>query len=122
MKSNAFTKTLIAVAVAGAIGAGFSVSGIPVLQPAKASSAPSAASSSAVPQTARGAHLVSDDQLTIGPRIAPDFAAIVEKNGPAVVHIRVSGAVKPAVDREKGPQGEPGDPMWEFFRRFGPGP
>jgi serine protease Do len=45
----------------------------------------------------------------------PDFAALVEQYGPAVVNVRVVG--KP---QATGLQGlDPNDPMYEFFRRFG---
>jgi serine protease Do len=52
---------------------------------------------------------------------APDFAAIVERYGPAVVNITVTSDANRAVDGAGTPGLAPGDPMWEFFRRFGPG-
>ncbi|HKQ25556.1 MAG TPA: DegQ family serine endoprotease [Burkholderiales bacterium] len=52
-------------------------------------------------------------------QMLPDFTRIVEQNGPAVVNVSVSRKV-PTV--AQGPlQGIPeDDPMYEFFRRFGP--
>ena len=52
-------------------------------------------------------------------QMLPDFTRIVEQNGPAVVNVSVSRKA-PAV--AQGPlQGIPeDDPMYEFFRRFGP--
>ncbi len=48
----------------------------------------------------------------------PDFSALVEQNGPAVVNI--STTTTPVRVQMQIPQipGEPGDPIQEFFRRF----
>jgi serine protease Do len=48
----------------------------------------------------------------------PDFTALVEQNGPAVVNISTTTA--PVRTQMQVPQipGEPGDPIQEFFRRF----
>jgi len=48
----------------------------------------------------------------------PDFSALVEQNGPAVVNISTTAA--PVRTQMQLPQipGEPGDPIQEFFRRF----
>src|SRR5678815_4808398 len=48
----------------------------------------------------------------------PDFSALVEQNGPAVVNISTTTA--PVRTQMQQPQipGEPGDPIQEFFRRF----
>ena len=51
------------------------------------------------------------------PSALPDFSALVESQGPAVVNISVARAARAE------PQGEgSGDPLQEFFRRFQPGP
>jgi len=51
----------------------------------------------------------------------PDFASIAEAYGPAVVNISVTANARPAsLTSEPAPGGE-GDPIQEFFRRFGPG-
>ena len=47
----------------------------------------------------------------------PDFASIVRAYGPAVVNIAVTGKVPARNDEEEAD----GDPLAEFFRRFGPG-
>jgi len=47
----------------------------------------------------------------------PDFTAIVARNGPAVVNIRVVGSTKTSAQRG-GPQFDEDDPFFEFFRRF----
>jgi len=48
----------------------------------------------------------------------PDFSALVEQNGPAVVNISTTTA--PVRTQMQLPQvpGDPGDPVQEFFRRF----
>ncbi len=51
----------------------------------------------------------------------PNFAAITERSGPAVVNISVTGTRKAAGPAMQGmPGGVPDDdPFWEFFRRYG---
>jgi serine protease Do len=61
--------------------------------------------------------------LPTGAVAAVDFSAIVERYGPAVVNISVTGSAQPAVDRRGGGPAQglsPDDPFYEFFRRFGP--
>ncbi|MGC2165642.1 MAG: DegQ family serine endoprotease [Gallionella sp.] len=49
----------------------------------------------------------------------PDFAEIASQQGPAVVNISVSGTVKTGLSGYPGfPQMDPGDPFYDFFRRF----
>jgi len=47
----------------------------------------------------------------------PDFTSIVEANAPAVVNISVVQETRAAA--AQAPQRAPGDPFYEFFRRFG---
>ena len=46
----------------------------------------------------------------------PDFTRIAAQNGKAVVNIRVVGSTKTSA--RGGPQMDPNDPFYEFFRRF----
>ena len=46
----------------------------------------------------------------------PDFTRIASQNGKAVVNIRVVGTTKTSA--RGGPQMDPNDPFYEFFRRF----
>jgi serine protease Do len=49
----------------------------------------------------------------------PDFSALVDRYGTAVVNVQVTERREPVANRG-GPQGaDPGDPFSEFFRRFG---
>src|SRR3974390_1335843 len=50
-------------------------------------------------------------------RALPDFTALVEQNGPAVVNISTTAKVRASAQELQIP-GEPGDPFYEFFRRF----
>jgi len=53
---------------------------------------------------------------SLAPTLLPDFTSIVDRNGPAVVNISV---VQDTVATSDAPQMQPGDPLFEFFRRFG---
>lgn len=68
------------------------------------------------------ATVVNAAQAVAGATVLPDFTSIVERNGRAVVNI----SVVQDVGQQAGgaaPQLQPGDPFYEFFRRFGvPGP
>jgi serine protease Do len=101
MTSKNFRVSLLALAVAGATGAVYAnldeLSG--AVTPAPISVTP------VIPKINAAAGL-------------PDFAAIVAKNGPAVVNISVSGHTKVAMQQM--PELDPDDPMNEFFRRFQP--
>ncbi|MBL8385451.1 MAG: Do family serine endopeptidase [Burkholderiales bacterium] len=100
MNSLITRKSLLALGLAAAFGAGYGVlHGVPVA-PATAATAPPAAA--ALPQASSQ------------PAAYPDFAGIVRAYGPAVVNIATSGRS----DAQAAPN--PNDPMLEFFRRFGP--
>ena len=70
-------------------------------------------------------------QAAPGSTIAlPSFAQITAQNGPAVVNISVTGSTKAALAEDdddddgqpasrRGPQLDPSDPFYEFFRQFG---
>lgn len=51
----------------------------------------------------------------------PDFTGLVEQVGPAVVNIRTTTRIG-AGQQFNFPDGEEGDPFYEFFRRFFPNP
>jgi len=60
--------------------------------------------------------------VSVGAAGLPDFTALVEHYGPAVVNVAVTAKSQP-VSNFSGQQGPPGmspdDPFYEFFRRFG---
>ena len=104
MTSISLKRTLLAAAVAAAFGAGYAGMQWPVLPHANAA-APTAAVTAA-PAT----------PIVVTQGAYPDFAGIVRAYGPAVVNIATAGKAQAA------DEGAPGanDPMFEFFRRFGP--
>lgn len=54
------------------------------------------------------------------PRALPDFVALVKREGPAVVNISTVRTVRG--EEALAPGLSPGDPLYEFFRRFMPPP
>jgi serine protease Do len=50
-------------------------------------------------------------------RALPDFSALVEQYGPAVVNISTTARVRTQMQQFQAP-GEPGDPSFDFFRRY----
>jgi serine protease Do len=96
MNQSLLNKSLIATAVFLALGFG----GYRVYQPVHAELPAVAAEASARPLVA-----------------LPDFAALVERYGPAVVNISVTQNVKTAYSGAQ--TMDPNDPFFEFFRHFG---
>ncbi|RQO82963.1 DegQ family serine endoprotease [Acidovorax sp. FJL06] len=103
---------LVAAGAVGALGAGL-ITGHPAR--ALAPTAPLVAQAPAAPGGA-----------------LPSFAQITAQNGPAVVNISVTGSTKTAMAgdedddegqasarQRRGPQMDPSDPFYEFFRQFG---
>src|SRR5689334_15691710 len=89
--------TLAAIAAAAALGCEGGR-----LSPISASHAQTAVPAAAAPASARA---------------LPDFSALVEQNGPAVVNISTTSKVRASTQEFEIP-GEPGDPFYEFFKRF----
>src|SRR5690349_16018005 len=56
-------------------------------------------------------------QVSAPARALPDFSALVEQYGPAVVNISTTAKVHTQMQQFQFP-GEPGDPFFEFFKRF----
>ncbi|MEO7773420.1 MAG: trypsin-like peptidase domain-containing protein, partial [Steroidobacteraceae bacterium] len=77
---------------------------------ARAGTAPQSAPATTSPATPATAAVTVAQAL-------PDFAGLVEKFGPAVVNVQVTG--KRDASRSRPPQMSPDDPFYEFFRRFG---
>ncbi|HXC38450.1 MAG TPA: DegQ family serine endoprotease [Burkholderiales bacterium] len=53
-----------------------------------------------------------------GSQLLPDFTTLVEKNGAAVVNISTVQKMRTPTQGMPMPPGQPGDPFFEFFRRF----
>ena len=114
MNRPILTRSAIALAVAAALGAGYALAdGKPI------SHASASASSVSTAPAAIGTPGPTDAAAP-RPYAAPDFAGIVERFGPAVVNITVTGSAHRAANTGEPPGMTPGDPMWEFFRHFAP--
>ena len=99
-------KTTTALAVAAALGAvTLGYAGAEYYPIQKAHAAPAAAAVTAAPVAAQAG------------RALPDFTGLVESQGPAVVNISVTQRAATA-DAARDLPFKPGDPMYEFFRRF----
>jgi serine protease Do len=112
-------RLILALVAAGAIGG--TGAGMVVGHRAQANPAPitATASTPAIQAAAPGAAAL------------PSFAQITAQNGAAVVNISVTGSTKtamaadddddeqPAARQGRGPQMDPRDPFYEFFRQFG---
>jgi len=72
----------------------------------------------AAPATAAGAPVTAATTPAVAPVIAPtDFTQIVQRYGPAVVNISVSG-MKKVAGQGMPPGLDPDDPFYQFFKRF----
>src|SRR5215831_3426985 len=103
MARKALALTLTAVAVAAAFG--FEADRLSIISSSQAQTPQAVAATAAVAAPASA-------------RVLPDFSALVEQNGPAVVNISTTARVHTAAQEQQIP-GEPGDPFYEFFKRFG---
>ncbi|QEL65552.1 serine protease [Oryzomicrobium terrae] len=97
MNAKALKLTVIALSMAAAVGGAYSFCHISAIGRADA----------AVPVAAVAAPSAA----------LPDMGGIVERNGPAVVNISVTGT-RQVADSGGLPQLDPDDPFYEFFRRF----
>ena len=98
MQGSTFKRSLLAVTLIAALGAGYAKLGGHAISPADALPAAAAAAPAPAPRSASA---------------LPDFTSIVERSGPAIVNISSTGPSKTAATID------PNDPMFEFFRRFG---
>jgi len=106
MKLKAIVGGLIAAGVISAAVGGYSHAG-PALTKTKSTEA---------------AAVVADTRAPAAVAL-PDFSAIAERYGPAVVNVTVSQDVKADAAMPQMPQLDPDDPFYEFFKRFqGPMP
>ena len=105
MLSQRVTRGAIIAAVLGLVAGGSAALGLSILPNARAMLPPS---SPAAPASA-----------PTSPMALPDFSAIVRQYGPAVVNVSTTGTTKAALDVSGAGPLDPGDPLWQFFHRFG---
>jgi len=99
LKTSRLAMALVAAGVIGGAGASF-------VETRLAHAAPAPVTPSVV------------GQPSLAPVAVPDFSAITERYGPAVVNISVTGTTKTAARGDDGNPFAGGDPFAEFFRRF----
>lgn len=106
MNAKKLKLTVIALSLASAIGGAYSLGHLQTIGEAQAAtnSVPAATSPAA-------------SAVALPASALPDMGTIVERNGPAVVNISVTGTRKTGADADF-PQLDPNDPFYEFFRRF----
>lgn len=112
MERTTLRRSAIGLALGVALGAGYELGsqGVHGISDARAVASESPALSTNVAPVAAPASVQA---------ALPDFQSIVGRAGPAVVNISVEGTVKTA-HRGAMPQLDPNDPLFDFFRRFGP--
>ncbi|MFG6448112.1 DegQ family serine endoprotease [Roseateles sp. BYS180W] len=109
-------KVVWALATAGVLGAAGGALAMKATAIKTQSDAPVAAQAALVPAPSKPAPSAPATPTT-NPGVAlPDFASIAASQGVAVVNISVTGSMR----QRGGPQLDPDDPFYEFFRRFGP--
>ncbi|HNI23589.1 MAG TPA: DegQ family serine endoprotease [Plasticicumulans sp.] len=99
LESTGLRRSLLAAALVAAFGAGAVVLG----------------GSELIEQAHAEAPAVTPAPARI---VTPDFGALVERYGPAVVNIQVEGTVRTAAQQPQ-IQIDPNDPLYDFLRRFG---
>lgn len=105
MPSSHVTRIAIAAAALGLFLGGSVALGLAVFPTARADA----------PRAATVAPVAAPAPLAA----VPDFSAIVRQYGPAVVNISTTGTSRAGLDASGLGQLDPGDPIWQFFRRFG---
>jgi serine protease Do len=123
MQNKQITRSLVAIAVAVAISAGF-VAGrhgtVPLVDTAHAAGAVPELNTTPAPANAPAPLMPAEAAAKTG---MPDFSGLVDAYGPAVVNISAEHVVKrtaaaPQQRAPFGPQMSPDDPFFQFFKRF----
>lgn len=111
-----FKRLVWALAAAGVLGLGGGAVG--ALAVTKSEGA-AAAAPAVVAQGGQGVASAAPTAAAAAMPLAPDFAQITARNGPAVVNISVTGSVKTSRRGAQAmPDIDPDDPFYQFFRRF----
>ncbi len=112
MSGRRFTAILAAVVV---VAAALGYAGGSSIAPVSSSGAVTPEAAQAAPQSSAQPNKQPAAQTAA--RGLPDFSALVEQFGPAVVNISTTARVRTQMQQFQAP-GEPGDPVFEFFRRY----
>ena len=114
MSSKTLRKSSIALALAAALTGIYAVNAESALWPSHATTT----APPLVTLAAAAAGTSSPPTAALPTAALPDMTGIVERNGPAVVNISVSGKARNSSSTPEMPQLDPRDPMYEFFRHF----
>ena len=106
MKPRLVVRSLIAIAIISAVGAGAFSAGNWFPREAKAATAPVAVASA------------PSASAPMASALLPDFTGIVERNGPAVVNISVTQKAKAAPNIQQFGNVDPNNPFFQFFGQF----
>jgi len=102
MRQKVLVRGLVAAGIVAALAAGGIKAYEPFATSANAASAPAPVAAAAPLPT----------------QTLPDFAALVDRYGPAVVNISVTHNVKTGFNRQQFPGMSKNDPFYEFFKQF----
>jgi len=105
MRSRNLLRTSVAAAVLAALAGGYMLRGQTHFHFA---------------ESATAAELPVQHHVSAGLAAATDFSGIVDRYGPAVVNISVTGKAQKTGQIQMGPGTDPDDPLFQFFRHFGP--
>ncbi len=122
MKRNLIRTTIVAVAFAGGIAGGYLYRGRALASPPDGTSTAIPPSPDAVPPSPDAAPASPGAQAANAPMPTaslPGFSAIVQRYGPAVVNVSVTGTTKASLSGTPFGQVDPNDPFFQFFRHFG---
>jgi serine protease Do len=103
MKLNPIARNLMVISVSAAAVGACAKAEIPLLHSVSTTRESAARIASAQPPSPVGLF---------------DFSSLVDKFGPAVVNISVTGPTKAGTGMLSPPSLDPRDPLWQFFRRF----
>ena len=110
MRIKAITAALLAAGVITAGAGAFKLYGV--------ENAHARAEAGAIQQEASATQQMAAP-APVAMRAMPDFAALAERHGPAVVNVSVTRAAEAGKESREMPQFGPDSPFYEFFRRFG---
>jgi serine protease Do len=105
MQSRIFARTTIAAAILASLAGGYMLHD---------------QAQTNLANTATAAELPVRHSVSAGLASATDFSGIVERYGPAVVNISVTGKLEKTARVENDPELDPDDPFFQFFQHFGP--
>lgn len=104
MQGKLLKGTALAAALIAALGSGYAFRGRAAASPGSAGAEkPTAGATSVTPSSAVR---------------LPDFSAIVQQYGPAVVNLSTTGTAKTSLEGSPRGQLDPGSPFYPFFKRF----